>query len=83
VQGLTSPPTSPTRSAGSCSSGAVATYQDVSGKAAKMFKALGQGANATASGLNGAASWAAKDAILAGYKRRRDEWAFQSNLAAG
>jgi hypothetical protein len=53
---------------------------------ASMLEALGRGAKATASGLGAGAeyagSWAAKDAILGSYERRRDEWAFQSNLAA-
>jgi hypothetical protein len=43
-----------------------------------MFKALGQSANVIASGLNATASWAAKNAILTGYERRRDEWAFSA-----
>jgi hypothetical protein len=53
---------------------------------ASMLEAVGRGAKAIASGFGAAAeyagSWAAKDAILGGYERRRDEWAFQSNLAA-
>jgi Tc toxin complex TcA C-terminal TcB-binding domain/Neuraminidase-like domain/Putative peptidoglycan binding domain len=53
---------------------------------ASMLEALGRGAKAIASGLGAGAeyagSWAAKDAILGGYERRRDEWSFQSNLVA-
>src|SRR5213076_1029937 len=59
---------------------------DPSNKDMHMYTALGHAANALASGLNAVAgysgSWAVKDAILGGYERRREEWAFQSNLAA-
>ena len=39
------------------------------------------GASAFQAGATSQSQWATKDAILAGYQRRRDEWLFQSNLA--
>jgi Tc toxin complex TcA C-terminal TcB-binding domain/Neuraminidase-like domain len=67
---------------------AVAAYQnpEPTNKEVHMWEALGHSANAVSSGLKAVAdysgSWAVKDAILGGYERRRDEWAFQSNQAA-
>ncbi len=52
----------------------------------EMFGYLGRGANIGATVLKTlsdyTAGWATKDAILAGYERRRDDWAHQSNQAA-
>lgn len=50
-----------------------------------IAEAVGQLFNATASSFKAlssyASSWASRDALMAGYERRRDEWMHQSNLA--
>ncbi len=63
-----------------------AIYDEPSGSVSRKSQGIGHFFNTAASALNAASGYASgfatRDALFAGYERRRDEWAFQSNLAA-
>jgi hypothetical protein len=65
-----------------------AAYYAASGDkdSAAMWSAFGEGAGKVAAAVKATSEYfgslASKDGIIAGYERRRDEWVFQSNLAA-
>ncbi|MDA8137861.1 MAG: neuraminidase-like domain-containing protein [Desulfobacteraceae bacterium] len=72
-------------SAGAGVAFAVGAYFDPTGTVFKVAQSVGHGLNAIAGTLNAVSAYinanATKNAIIAGYQRRRDDWIFQANLA--